>query len=65
MLKPATITVQSMDGGTPLVKEISIGLPPKPAIMKAEEVEIEEAFQNAVRLTVTVPSAPEVISSQP
>lgn len=54
-----------MDGGTPLVKEISIGRPPKLAIMKAEEVEIEEAFQNAVRLTVTVPSAPEVILSQP
>ena len=57
------ITVQSMDEGTPLIKEICVGRPPKPAIMRAEEVLVEEAFQNAVRLTVTVPSAPEVITS--
>lgn len=65
MLYPETITVQSMDGGTPLVKEISIGEPPKLAIMKAEEVIIEDAFQSTVRLTVTVPSAPEVILARP
>lgn len=50
-----------MDEGTPLEKEICVGRPPVPATMRAEEVMIEGAFQNAVRLTVTVPSAPEVI----
>ena len=54
---PATTTAASMEGET-LSREIEVGRPSRPATMVAEPVDVEGAFQDAIRLTVTVPSAP-------